>query len=419
MTRRAPVFRWMLVDGPPQRRTPVCVGELTQEASRWEFVYDPHYLAMGADAWELDPADIRTKQRSPYATVGVSPPPVFCDVALSGWSCDILQRNAHVLLGNKDARLASGSWGWWERLIYAPADGFGALYVGELDDKPPVETVLADAVSHGLVQTLRSAFIETSAGAMGGERPKIAAFHRFRAGNTLEPVILKFAHPSDRSDSVVAEATALSLAQELGLKVPDHCVIRLDGLNALCIARFDRGADLMSPVFHCVSAATALGLRPGTDPEDPRRSYVHLRSKLKLRGDDLELYLRIVLNAAVGNSDDHPWNTSLRQTGLGSWELSPLYDVMPFFHRADIPALSMAIRRNSSRLATRENLVAAGREIAGLGPEEATEVVDHMFQHVARHWWDFFEMHARDIPDASAQDWQHVFAPQRRDGFIA
>jgi hypothetical protein len=55
----------------------------------------------------------------------------------------------------------------------------------------------------------------------------------------------------------------------------------------------------------------------------------------------LDLYRRIVLNAAVG----HPWNTSLRQTGLGSWALSPLYDVMPFFAHRPPTVMSMALRR--------------------------------------------------------------------------
>ena len=74
----------------------------------------------------------------------------------------------------------------------------------------------------------------------------------------------------------------------------------------------------------------------------------------------------------------------------------------------------MAIRRNGSRLANRENLVAAGREIAGLGAEEATEIVDQMFEHVSQHWRYFFEMHAQDIPDACVQDWEHIFTPQKR-----
>lgn len=154
MTRRAPVFRWLFEDGLLQRRTPVRVGELTQEVTRWEFIYDPDYLALGANAWELDPADIRTKQRSAYTTVGVIPPPVFCDIAVSGWAKEILQKKTNALFGNQTPLQSGEPWGWWERLIYAPADGFGALFVGELDDKPPVPPLSqwpSDATEHGWV----------------------------------------------------------------------------------------------------------------------------------------------------------------------------------------------------------------------------------------------------------------------------
>ncbi|WP_157265144.1 hypothetical protein [Azohydromonas aeria] len=48
MTRRAPVFRWSHDDA--QGRQAVRVGELTQEATRWEFRYDADYLARGLQA---------------------------------------------------------------------------------------------------------------------------------------------------------------------------------------------------------------------------------------------------------------------------------------------------------------------------------------------------------------------------------
>jgi serine/threonine-protein kinase HipA len=413
MTRRAPVFRWMFEDELLQRRTPVRVGELTQEATRWEFVYDPDYLALGVQAWELDPADIRTKQRSAYTTVGVVPPPVFCDIAVSGWAKEILRKKANVLFGDKPPLHSGEPWGWWERLIYAPADGFGALFVGELDDKPQVERVLADAISLGLTDALQAALLESSSGSMGGERPKFTGFrlHDQQAGAT--PVILKFAHPSERSDSVVAEATALSLAQALGLTVPEHGIEWLNGSAALRITRFDRGPNMIGPVFHCVSAATALRIQPGTDVEDPRRSYVALRSKLRQPGDALELYRRVVLNAAVGNGDDHPWNTSMRQTGLGNWELSPLYDVMPFFKRSNPTAFAMAIRREGTRLGSLPNLLAAGREIAGLAPTQAKAVIEEIFDHVRTHWQTIFEGHSQQLPDARPEDWSGVFAPTK------
>ena len=397
---------------PDGERLPVRVGELTQETTRWEFLYDHDYLALNAAAWELDLADIRTKQRSAYTRVGVVPPPVFCDVALSGWSQDTLQKHAKELLGRADPASDAEPWGWWERLVYAPADGFGALFVGNLNDKPPAEEILAKAVGRITQEDLRQASLESSSGAMGGERPKIAATYRGADGALAVPVILKFSLPSERPDSVVAEATALTLAHELGLKVPEHQVECINDAPALRIARFDRGPGEKGAVHHCISAATALGIVPGTDVEDPRRNYVRLRSKLKRPGDALELYRRIVLNGAVGNTDDHPWNSSLRQLGLSDWELSPLYDVMPFFSRQGTPVFRMAITGAGARAGSVDNLVLAGREIAGLKRDTVEALIQETGEFVRTRWRGVFENHARGIPGAQPDEWVKVFEPK-------
>lgn len=70
-----------------------------QEAARWEFLYDPDYLALGKNASELDPTGIRNKQRTAFTRVGSVPFPVFCDIALSGWSLDALKKRAASFLG--------------------------------------------------------------------------------------------------------------------------------------------------------------------------------------------------------------------------------------------------------------------------------------------------------------------------------
>lgn len=403
MTRRAPVYRW-ISNAYGQSRQPTLVGHITQQEGRWEFVFDADYLALGQGAWELDPADIRVKQRGPFIRRGVAPAPVFCDLALSGWSLDVLQKHRRALTGSDE------SWGWWERLVYAPADGFGALFVGELNDKPRSEELLAQALGAVSKESLQQVGLDSSPGAMGGERPKMAAYFNDGAADVQIPVILKFPLPGERSDTVVAEATALTLAHELGMSVPAHAVVPINGSPALRIARFDRGGP-DGAVWHCVSAATALRLTPPNDPDDPKRSYVQLRSMLRHPGDAQELFRRIVLNAAVGNTDDHPWNTSLRQMGLSDWRLSPLYDVLPYFHRDGTPVFRMAIRRNNVRLASTENLIGAGLELAGLERGEALALIDATQRHVRQRWRDVFEGHAGGLPQAHPEDWKAVFEP--------
>lgn len=408
MTRRAPVFRWT-VNPQTQERWPVRVGELTQEETRWEFLYDPDYLALGKDAWELDPSGIRNKQRTAFTRVGSVPFPVFCDIALSGWSLDALKKRAASFLG-ADAANSDEPWGWWERLLYAPADGFGALFVGPLEDKPDAFDALNDALKTVTKASLAESSRDSSSGAMGGERPKVSVYVDPRNGSAPKPVLLKFAQPSERADTVVAEATALTLARELGMRVPDHEVAWFNDAPALSIDRFDRGAGLQGPVYHCVSAATALDLVPGTDVEDAKRNYVRLRSKLRRPADAAELYGRIVLNAVVGNTDDHPWNTSLRQVGLGDWELSPLYDVLPFFERQGVPTFRMDItRQRPSRAATRANLLAAGHQLAGFNEAAAWAVVEQTLAHVRANWRRVFLKHSQQHADARPDDWAKVF----------
>lgn len=408
MTRRAPVYRWT-VDPHTQERWPVRVGELTQEDARWEFLYDQDYLALGQGAWELDPTGIRNKQRAAFTRVGSVPFPVFCDVALSGWSLDALKKRAASFLG-ADAAKSDEPWGWWERLLYAPADGFGALFVGHLHDKPDAFDALSDALKSVTRASLAQSSRDSSSGAMGGERPKVSLYVDPGQGEARQAVLLKFALPSERADTVVAEATALTLASELGMRVPAHAVEWFNDAPALRINRFDRGSGRHGAVYHCVSAATALDLLPGSDVEDVQRSYVKLRSKLRRPGDAAELYARIVLNAVVGNADDHPWNTSLRQRGLADWELSPLYDVLPFFERRGVPVFRMDLtRQRPSRAATRANLLAAGRQLANLDEAQASAVIEHTTAYVRANWRRAFLQHGERHGDARPDDWSRVF----------
>lgn len=405
MTRIAPVYRWLSgADGKPRAQR---VGDLKQADGRWEFIYAHEYLALEAAAWELDPSTIRTKGRGGFPYIGSVPHPVFCDVALSGWSHLTLEKHRDELLG---VAASAQPWGWWERLVYAPADGFGALFVGEHEAKPKSEAVLAEALGEITSESLAAILEDSSSGAMGGERPKIAA--RANDGDSQVPVIIKFALPNERKDNVIAEATALSLAVELGLRVPKHKVIPIGDVYALQVERFDR--DAQGSAFHCVSAATALNLPPMSDPEEPKRNYVRLRSLLREPEDALELFSRVVLNGAVGNNDDHPWNTSLMQTGLRTWRLSPLYDVQPFHaRRAGTPAFRMAISKNGTRLGSRENLIAAGKQIGGLKTDEqCEEVIDRIDRHVRSRWRALFEHHSSSV-DANAGDWIDVFEPKQ------
>jgi len=122
----------------------------------------------------------------------------------------------------------------------------------------------------------------------------------------------------------------------------------------------------------------------------------------------IELYAGIVLNAMVGNTDDHPCNTSLRQGGLGDWELSPLYDVMPLFARQGVPVFRMDITRlRPSRAATRANLLAAGKHLAGLEEGAALAVIENTLASMRDNWRRVFSPHGKHHPGSRPDDWPY------------
>jgi len=391
--RSAPVRRWMLKDG---EWTPVGVGVLVHDPDigLWRFTYSESYLALGDDACELDPFWIATKTRSAFSQVFQVAPGLFADLAVTGWSYEILKKH----------HPGSDTWTWWDRIVNAPMDNFGALIVGDPGSKIDLsEKVLGEL--DGLTREDLARFqSDTSSGFMGGERPKMCVNgHGHRA-------IVKFPGKGEADDLAIAEATALTLAAQLGLDVPQHKVVRYSEqtMPALCIHRFDRphGTDFMQ----CVSGATAIGIEPNTVREDPRRSYLRLRTKLRHPDDWRELFLRVVLNAAVGNGDDHPWNHSLRQLGRKDWRLSPLYDVMPNPNRNGLTTFAMSIGPNGERAASIENLVRLGRSLLGTTSDSARGEIDRVFGHVASRWRDVFASHAEAVrEEVDLTKWRSPF----------
>ncbi len=391
--RSAPVRRWMPRDG---KWEPVEVGLLVHDPDigLWRFSYLDSYLALGDEASELDPHWIASKTRSPFSQVFQVAPGVFADLAVTGWSYEVLKKHYP----------GSDSWTWWDRIVNAPMDNFGALCVGDPDQKIDLSEQALDELDGLTREDLARFQSDTSSGFMGGERPKICVTgygHR---------AIVKFPGKGEADDLAIAEATALTLARELGLNVPDHRVIRYSKqtMPALYIHRFDRphGTDFLQ----CVSGATAIGIEPNTVREDRRRSYLALRSKLGHPDDWRELFSRIVLNAAVGNGDDHPWNHSLRQLGRKDWRLSPLYDVMPNPNRNGITTFAMSIGPRGERAATIENLVRLGRLLCRMSADEARGEIARVFDHVAARWRDVFAAHADAVAEKVDLDkWQVSF----------
>ena len=162
---------------------------------------------------------------------------------------------------------------------------------------------------------------------MGGARPKAT----IEDGNRLW--LGKFPEKADRCNLQRVEYATIELARRCGIDVCNARLESIGGRDVLMVERFDRehteGGYLR---FGLVSALTMLDCDESYLDRE-RWSYPLLADQLrrwskKPDEDRVELFRRIVFNAAVTNNDDHPRNHAVRRTARGC-RLAPAYDLVP------------------------------------------------------------------------------------------
>ncbi|MDO9063342.1 MAG: HipA domain-containing protein, partial [Microbacterium sp.] len=179
------------------------------------------------------------------------------------------------------------------------------------------EEAAADVEGTTALKTL----LDAGTASLGGARPKAAILLDDGALG-----LAKFPHPEDDRDVMAWEATALDLAAAAGIRTPAHRLVQVGGRNVLLLRRFDRTAA--GGRLGYLSGMTMLGAADGEDHD-----YTDLAARLaevsaSVRQDRRELFDRVALSVAIGNTDDH-----LRNHGFlvdkGGWRLSPVFDVNP------------------------------------------------------------------------------------------
>lgn len=163
--------------------------------------------------------------------------------------------------------------------------------------------------------------LETGSTGLGGARPKASV--RWDDGALG---IAKFPHSGDRWDVMAWEATALDLLEAAGVRTPAHRLTRVGQRNALLLRRFDR-----TPRGHrigYISTMTALGAQDG-EQHDYGEIAEAVRDLSAAPQQDLrELFDRVTVSVALGNTDDHLRNHGFLAVPRG-WALSPVFDVNP------------------------------------------------------------------------------------------
>ena len=220
---------------------------------------------------------------------------------------------------------------------------------------------------------------------VGGARPKTVV--RDKAGIW----IAKFAERTDRWSNAAVEGGMLRLAEKCGVQTPETRTEVVADEQVLLVKRFDRepapGAT-GEYRYRMVSALTVLDLQESVT--DRRGwSYPALADELQRWSDDpladkRELYRRIVFNALISNTDDHPRNHALIAPGRG-WRLSPAYDLTPSRARSlERRDLAMTVGEYG-RLASRQNLLSAAPRF-GFSRDTANAVIDEISGVVESEW---------------------------------
>ncbi|WP_113908199.1 type II toxin-antitoxin system HipA family toxin [Aliidiomarina celeris] len=219
---------------------------------------------------------------------------------------------------------------------------------------------------------------------MGGARPKTVLQHH------NEEYLVKLNRPDDLFNVSRVEHATMTMLRELTPNVAKTQL--LEGAeDLLMVKRFDRtfnGSE--SGVSHHFITANSLLVEGKVTEMSGRHWYSYpafaeyLR-RFSARGSDAhELFLRMVFNILIGNTDDHGRNHAmLYDLSSQEWTLSPAYDVLPI-NNSRQHSLGIGER---GREGTLENAMSQCKRF-GLSNAKAKHIVNEV-KEVAREWRHF------------------------------
>jgi len=359
------------------------------------FVYNPAYLKR-PDAVPLEPYELPL---SPRRSQTVKLKGIFGalrDASPDAWGRRIIEKHT----GRTDLTEL-------DYLLHSPEDRAGALSFGR-DKLPPAPVrKFNQVIQLQALLTAAEQFMEDEnqgkpgipdqvfellqpGTSMGGARPK----------NVVEDNeglwLAKFPDKSDRWNNARVEGAMLALAQECGLRVAKHRIDAVGGDDVLLVQRFDRTLTAEGYLRHrMVSGLTALGAED-SHGDRAKWSYLLLADELRRRSaqpaQDLEeLFRRMVFNALISNTDDHPRNHALIAP-TDKWELSPAYDLTPN-PLTSIEKRDLALTCGTyNRYANRINLLSQHGQFK-LSLVQATAIIDRIQQTVASRWHAVLRQH--------------------------
>jgi serine/threonine-protein kinase HipA len=401
-----PVWLW-----PPGQTEPVLAAHLQVQGHQGTWQYSPHHELAPTQAPDPIALPIRRSGHALHWQSDDGLPGVVRDAMPQGYGADRIQ----ALAGRTLTPL--------ELLAHGLPDSAGALEVcsdltRKLDWQPAPSSDLAHLASALDAEAPPSRAIRQFNGdhgtSQGGEKPKATVVHRGA---------LWLAKMQDRGGLVglpAREYVAMTLAGEVGIRVPALDLLNAGAHQIFLIQRFDRAGDPAHPRRHFfASAHTVLDLPLAATPGDPRRSYLVLADRLRrwahrsphLAEDLRELWQRMAYNALVGNTDDHPRNHALLHDGQ-TWRLSPAFDITPI-HQGQNPnmadsnqppgvVLALSTGMDRSAVATPHRLLAACLHF-GVDWANAAQWLVTTATHVAARWEDRLRQALNEPSSAATQ----------------
>lgn len=362
------------------------------------FRYGDRYLAR-KDAVELDPFRLPLGDTVHEFTKLKGIPGAVRDAGPDAWGRRVIEHKLQRSPGDLQEI---------DYLLNGPQDGAGYLTFGGAVEPPAAKrsynrthqlaelVAAAEAIEEG--KRLPEHILEQlePGTSMGGARPKATIEHDKRLW------IGKFPEKTASCNLQKVEHATLELARRCGITVCNSRPQPVAGHDVLMVERFDReyteGGYFR---FGLVSGLTLLDCdEHHLDRE--RWSYPLLADQLrrwseKPDEDRVELFRRIVFNAAVTNNDDHPRNHAMLRTRRG-WRLTPAYDLVPAplvsLERRD---LAMTVG-TYGRTASVYNLLSQCDRF-GLTNEAARKEIENVVATV-RTWRDHFRacrVSAKDV----------------------
>lgn len=396
-----PVWLW-----PAGQTEPVLAAMLAIDGATGMWRYTPEFLA--ADVPAPDPIRLSTRLGTkPLRFTGADGlPGVVRDAMPQGYGADRI-----VAMAGRALSLL-------ELLERGLPDATGALEVctqlerklawqpGRAEDLERLATELEEEAPPSRAIRRLNGDIGTS---QGGEKPKTTVVYR---------EALWLAKMRDRgglSALPAREFVTMQLAKQLGIRTPPIALLNAGAHQIFLIQRFDRDGPPSRPGRRMVASAhTVLELGLAAVRGDTARSYLVLADKLRrwgpssphLRSDLQELWRRMVFNALVGNTDDHPRNHAFLWED-SHWRLSPAFDITPTLTATTDPSsvvLAMDVCSGPQRSSTAsiDHVLAACHHF-DLLPHDAAQWLLAAAATVASRWEALLRSHVLETETVRAR----------------